>query len=97
MLGMVEARERLRLALEPRQAFRVPRHRRRQHFDRDLTTKPRVARSIDFAHPSNPKGGQQLVLPESSPWCQHASVSRANCATNARQGTAECAYPNRRV
>ena len=36
--------------IESRKASRVAGEGRRQHFDRDITSEPRVSRPIDFAH-----------------------------------------------
>ena len=45
-VGMIQRRERLRLALEPRQAFGVSCERVRQDLDRDLAIQLRVRRPI---------------------------------------------------
>ena len=49
-VGMVEARQRFRFALEAPQTFLVLREFVRQHLDRDLALQPRVARAIDLPH-----------------------------------------------
>ena len=49
-VGMVQRRERLRLALEPRQAFGVGGERVRQDLDRDLAAERRVRRPIHLPH-----------------------------------------------
>ena len=49
-VGMIQRRERLRLALEPRQAFGVRGERVRQDLDRDLAAQRRVRRPIDLPH-----------------------------------------------
>ena len=49
---MIQRRERLRLALEPRQAFGVGGERVRQDLDRDLAAERRVRRPIHLAHPA---------------------------------------------
>lgn len=48
---MIERRERLGLALEPRQAFGVGGKRVGQDFDRDRATQRRVRRAVHLAHP----------------------------------------------
>ena len=47
---MIQRRERLRLALEPRHAFGVGGERVRQDLDRDLAAERRVRRPVDLPH-----------------------------------------------
>ena len=49
-VGMIQRRERLRLALEPRHAFGVTRERVRQYLDCDLAAQRRVGRAIHLTH-----------------------------------------------
>jgi len=49
-VGVIERRERLRLALEPRHALRVVGERVRQDLDRGIAMQPCIARPIDLAH-----------------------------------------------
>ena len=49
---MIQRRERLRFALEARQAIGIVRERIGQNLDRDLATERRVRRAIDLAHPA---------------------------------------------
>ena len=49
---MIQRRERLRLALEPRQALGVRGERVGQDLDRDLAAERRVRRPIDLPHPA---------------------------------------------
>ena len=49
---MIQRRERLRLALEPRQALEISGERVGKDLDGDLATKRRVRRSIDLPHPA---------------------------------------------
>ena len=51
-VGMRKRRDRLGLALEPRQRRRIVRNRGREHFDGDITIEARIARAIDLAHPA---------------------------------------------
>jgi hypothetical protein len=51
---MIQRSERLRLALEARYALRIVREGVRQDFDRHVAIELRVARSINFPHPSHP-------------------------------------------
>ena len=47
---MVQRRERLRFALEPREAIGIAGERVRQDLDRDVAIQLRVARAVDLAH-----------------------------------------------
>ena len=49
---VVQRRQDLRLALEPRQPLRVLRHRLRQHLDRDVAVELRVPRPVHLSHPA---------------------------------------------
>src|SRR4051812_16355122 len=47
---MIERRENFRLALEPREAFGVGSHRRREHLEGDRPFQVRVGRFVALAH-----------------------------------------------
>ena len=49
-VGMIQRRERLRLALEPRQALEIGRERVGKDLDGDLATERRVRRSVHLPH-----------------------------------------------
>ncbi|HXV65296.1 MAG TPA: hypothetical protein VEK15_31665 [Vicinamibacteria bacterium] len=49
-VGMVERREKLRLALEASEPLSVLGERRRQHLDGDVAAERRVRRSVHLAH-----------------------------------------------
>src|SRR5262245_44518531 len=49
-VGVVERGQHLCLAVESRQAFPIAHERRREYFDRDVTTELLVVGAIDFAH-----------------------------------------------
>ena len=49
---MIQRRERLRFALEPRQALGISGERVGQDLDRDLAAERRVRRAIDLPHPA---------------------------------------------
>ena len=51
-VGMIQRRERLRLALETRQAFEVRCKRFRQDLDRHLATQRRVRPPLHLHHPA---------------------------------------------
>jgi hypothetical protein len=53
-VGMVQRRERLRLALEAGQALRVEGEAIRQDLDRDITIEPGIAGAVDLAHATLP-------------------------------------------
>ena len=48
-VGVIERREEVRLAREPRQAIGIARERVREDLQRDVAMQPRVVRPIDFA------------------------------------------------
>ena len=58
---MVQRREDLRFALEPRQALGIVRERVGQDLDRDVAIELRVAGPIDLAHAAGAEGGEDLV------------------------------------
>ncbi len=69
------SRNRPRLALKPFPACSVARNLRRQYFDRNVATQPRVPRAIDLPHPARPKLRNDLVWPEFSARAQcHSGV-----------------------
>ena len=51
-VGMIQRRERLRLAFEPRETIGVSGKCVRQNLDRHLSTQRRVGRPIHLAHPT---------------------------------------------
>ena len=61
---MVEGREDLRFALEPREPVRVGCKRLRQNLQRDVTIELGVSRAVDLAHTTGADLGQDLVLTE---------------------------------
>ncbi len=66
---VIERRERLCLALEPRQPFRVAREDVRQHFERDIAIQAGVARAKDLAHATSADGVEHLVRAEPGASC----------------------------
>ena len=64
---MVELREELRLALEPRQPLPVVGECRGQHLDRDVAIQSRVARAIHFAHTACAERRQDSQTPRLAP------------------------------
>src|SRR5438093_2704493 len=58
---MIERGQQLRLALEARGALGIRNERIGQGLDRDVATKPRVARAIHLAHPARANRLQDLV------------------------------------
>jgi hypothetical protein len=61
---MVQGREDLRLALEPRQPLRVFGHCLGQDLDRDVSPELAVARAIHLPHPAGPQRSENFVRPE---------------------------------
>ena len=60
-VGVIERRSRASLLFEPSHPIRVGGKRRGQHFERDLTPKPWIARPIDVAHPARPEQVDHLI------------------------------------
>ena len=63
-VGMIERRQRARLALEPRQPVGVRGERVGEHLDRHVPLQPRVARAIDDTHPARSQRSDDLVGPD---------------------------------
>ena len=64
-VGVVDGRQRLRLAGEAGQAFGVAGQSFRQHLQCGVALQVRVARPIDLAHPTGPERRDDLVRPDS--------------------------------
>ena len=62
---MIERREHLRFALEPRQPIGIGRERVRQDLDRDVAIQLRVAGAIHLAHAAAPQ--ERLDLADAEP------------------------------
>jgi hypothetical protein len=62
-VGMIQRRDGPRLALEPITRSPVVGHTCRQHFDRDGTIEPRVAREIHLAHATGSNASGDFVWP----------------------------------
>jgi hypothetical protein len=63
----------LRLAFESLLERRISREMRRKNLDRDLAVEPRVARLVDFSHPSRTERRKDLIRAETG--AQEAQVS----------------------
>ena len=61
---MIQRRERLRFALETRQAIGIVGERVRQNLDRDLASQLRVARAIHLAHAAGTEYRDDLIRAE---------------------------------
>src|SRR5688572_12456794 len=61
---MLQRRDGVRLALKTLARLQRLDQLRRQHFDRDVATKPRVARAVDLAHAAGTDGSENLVRAE---------------------------------
>ncbi len=66
-VGVIEARNDARLALEPLRELGVAGKRGRQDFDRDRALEPCVAGLVDFSHPTRAKRADDLVRTELGP------------------------------
>ena len=60
-MGVIERGERLRLALEPRQAVGIRGEDLRQDLDRHLPIELRVARPLDLPHPACSERAEDFV------------------------------------
>ena len=60
-VGMVECRERLRLALEAREPVGIVREQSGKNLESDVTIELRVPGSIDFAHPAGADRPENFV------------------------------------
>ena len=62
--------EGLHLALEPRERRWIDGENRRQHLDGDVAPEPRIARAVDFAHPTGANRADDFVDAETRAWGQ---------------------------
>ena len=69
-VGVRQCGDRSCLALEACDALRIGGEGRREHFDRDLAPKARVARAIDLAHSARTERSDDLIRAESCSSCQ---------------------------
>jgi hypothetical protein len=67
---MIDSGSGLRLLQETPTALGIGYHLGAQEFDGDCSAKPRVARPVDFTHPTRAKRGDNLVGTEASSWGQ---------------------------
>ena len=67
---MIQRGEHFRLTLEARQAVRVSRQSRRQHFERHLSFQLGVSRSIHFAHSAGAEKTDDFIRAETRAGCQ---------------------------
>ena len=65
-VGMVQCRKDLRLAFEASDPGGVGRHRRRKHFDGDVSTELDIARSVHFTHAAGADACGDFVFAEPS-------------------------------
>ena len=61
---MLELRERESFLVKARPRRLVRKKRRREHLDRDLALKPRVACPVDLPHPAGAERAQDFVRPQ---------------------------------
>ena len=63
-VGMIQRRERLRLACESRQALRIAREQLRKNLDRDIAVQARIAGAIHLPHSTGADVTGDLVRPD---------------------------------
>ena len=71
--GMIQRREHLRLAAEPRQPIGVAGHARRQDLHGHVAAQPRIAGAIDLAHPAAAQQRDDLIRPDPISGSQQAA------------------------
>jgi len=59
---ILECGQQLRLALEPRQPFGIPRHFDGQHLDGHVALQSRVVGSVHLAHATGAEAARDLVV-----------------------------------
>ena len=74
-VGMIQRREGLRFAREPREPFGVAREDIGQHLDRDVAIQLRIARAIDLAHAAGAQGGEDLIRAEAKAGVEGQTVA----------------------
>ena len=75
-VGVIERGQHFRLALEPREAIRVGRQHRGQHFDGHVALQLRVGRAIDLAHAACANSRDDLIGAKASSGNErHAATS----------------------
>jgi hypothetical protein len=67
---VVQCRRRAGLLLESMEAAEVGRECRGQNFDRNITSEPRIARTVHLAHAARAKGGDNFVRAEARTVCE---------------------------
>ena len=76
-VGMIERGRRVRFLLEPGTSRGIAGDVGRQHLERHLAAKPRIARAIDLAHPACPQRRDDLVGPDPASRRQRAAHRHA--------------------
>jgi hypothetical protein len=67
---VIQGREQVGLATEPREPLRVGGHTGWEDFERDIARQLGVARAVDLAHPSGSDGRDHLVRAYAGAWIQ---------------------------
>ena len=67
---MLERGKRLRLTLEPSKTLGIGGDGVRQEFHGDVAVEPRVARTVDLAHPSRSERGNDFVRADAGAWSE---------------------------
>jgi len=63
---MIQRRQHVRFALEPRHALGVTGQRLRQNFDGDIAAEPGIVSAVDLAHAASADGREDFVGAQSS-------------------------------
>ncbi len=90
---MVERRDRARLAFEPPQPVAVGREGGRQDLDRDAAPEPRIARTIDLAHPAGAEQADDFIRSEMRAFRERhglADILVRECAVRGAECGARC-------
>ena len=82
---MIQRREHLGFALEPREPIGIAHEGLGQHLDRDIAIQPRIARAIHLAHTARAEQRQDFICAETSCRAPGTCVSGANYSVSAAQ------------
>ena len=79
-VGMIERRQHLRFAAEPREPLGIVRDIGQQDFQRDVAIELRSARAIHLAHPPAPSGAEISYGPRRAPGNKFNAFNAVRCA-----------------
>src|SRR5215469_889671 len=78
---MVERRERLRFASQPRHSLGISRKRLRQNFQRHVSVQTRIPRAVHFSHPARAYRAGDFIRPNFACYIQHFFCLPSSLAT----------------